>query len=166
MIKILCASTGNNLKLSESINNVLKELGQESEVILLEDYNLPLYSTRMEEKGLPEAAKKLEADLSSATGFVVVAPEYNGTTPAMLNNAVSWISRAGNEDWRAAFNGKFAVAATHSGGGGAKVIASIKQMMEHLGCNTLARPIMTNYQKEFNPKSAKTILSSLVEVIK
>ena len=34
MIKILCASTGNNLKLSESINNVLKELGQESEAEL------------------------------------------------------------------------------------------------------------------------------------
>jgi len=166
MIKILCSSTGKNLELSESINNVLKELGQESEVLVLEDFDLPIYSSRAEEKGIPEGATKLTDSLTKASGFVVVAPEYNGTIPAMLNNAISWVSRAGNEDWRAAFNGKFAVAATHSGGGGAKVIVTIKQMMEHIGCNTMARSIMTNYSKAFNPESAKDILESLVKAIK
>jgi NAD(P)H-dependent FMN reductase len=166
MIKILCASTGNNLKLSNELNTILKDLGQETEVLVLEDFNLPLYSSKMEEKGVPEEAIKLSNNLKEAKGFIVVAPEYNGTIPAMLNNAISWCSRAGDEDWRAAFNEKFAVAATHSGGGGTKVIASIKQMMEHLGCNTLARPIITNYQKSLNPDSAKTILASLIQAIK
>ena len=50
MIKILCASTGNNVKLSEEINEVLKELGQETELLILEDFDLPLYSSKMEEK--------------------------------------------------------------------------------------------------------------------
>jgi hypothetical protein len=79
---------------------------------------------------------------------------------------VAWVSRAGGENWRDAFNYKYAVVGTHSGGGGAKLVGAVRQQLEHLGTTVLARSIITNYQKELNPESAKTILGQLMDLSK
>ncbi|MDD0851910.1 NAD(P)H-dependent oxidoreductase [Halobacteriovorax sp. GB3] len=161
-VSILCATSGNNLKLSHSLEEVLKELGAEVELINLEALDLPLYSPKEEGNGIPEKATHVADTLAASQGIVMVAPEYNGSLPPVMNNAVAWISRTG-EDWRAAFNGKFSVVATHSGGGGSKVCNAMRQQLEHVGSVVLPRTIVTNYQKELNPKSAKAIMTQLLK---
>jgi chromate reductase len=99
--------------------------------------------------------------MTEARSLVFCAPEYNGSMPPIVNNAIAWVSRSGSEDWRAAFNGKPAVVATHSGGGGLKVTQAMRAQLEHLGAIVLPRPIITNYQKVFNQDSAVAILTQL-----
>jgi chromate reductase len=166
MIKIISATSGNNLKLAGALEAVVKELGGTASIINLEELNLPLYTPPLEKEGMPEKAAWLTEQLTNSKGTVWLAPEYNGSLPPVVSNAVAWVSRAGGENWRDAFNYKYAVVGTHSGGGGAKLVGAVKQQLEHLGTTVLARSIITNYQKELNPESAKTILSQLMELSK
>ncbi|NVJ54301.1 MAG: NAD(P)H-dependent oxidoreductase [Campylobacteraceae bacterium] len=160
-IGILVASANNNLKLGQRLQELAKEVGVESEVINLVDLNLPLYSTVEEEKnGLPEAAKELAGKILTLRTFIVVAPEYNGVMPPVLNNAMAWTSRT-TKDWRDAFNEKIVGLATHSGGGGQKGLQAMRIQFQHLGANILAREILTSYDKPLNEDAAKNMIQQL-----
>jgi chromate reductase, NAD(P)H dehydrogenase (quinone) len=162
-IGILVASVNNNLKLGQILAELAKEQDVETELINLVDLNLPLYSTVEEEKnGIPDAAKDLVQKIIELKSFIIVAPEYNGVMPAVLNNAIAWTSRA-TDDWREAFNEKFVGLATHSGGGGTKVLQAMRIQFQHLGANILAREILTSYEKSLNEDSAKNMISQLAK---
>ena len=160
-IGILVASSNNNLKLGQKLALLAKEQGVETELIDLVSLNLPLYNTIEEEKnGIPNEAQELASKILSLKAFIVVAPEYNGVMPAVLNNAMSWTSRA-TKDWRDAFNEKIVGLATHSGGGGTKVLQAMRIQFQHLGANILAREILTSYDKPLNEESAINMISQL-----
>lgn len=158
---IVCATRNNNHKLAAKLEETAKELDMEVKTICLEDYELPVYTPTIEAKGIPSNATRLTELFCAAKSLVLCAPEYNGSMPPIINNAIAWISRSGDEDWRKAFNGKPSVVATHSGGGGLKVTQAMRAQLEHLGSIVLPRPIVTNFSKELNPDSAISILSQL-----
>jgi chromate reductase len=166
MIAILSATKNNNFKLAQKLQEVLTELGGESKMIDLEELELPLYTPTGEANGIPERAQELTKTLIDAKGMIVIGPEYNGSIPPIVNNAIAWVSRSGGDDWRGAFNGKFAVVGTHSGGGGIKVVGAMRAQLEHLGTTVLARSVVTNYGKELNPDSAKAIMGQLLQYTK
>ncbi len=165
-IGILVASSNNNLKLANKLKNISDELNVKTELINLVDLNLPLYNTIEEEKnGIPSNAKDLAQKILSLKAFIIVAPEYNGVMPAVLNNAMSWTSRA-TENWRDAFNEKLVGLATHSGGGGTKVLQAMRIQFQHLGANILARELLTTYEKPLNEDSAKNMIEQLDKLSK
>jgi len=161
-IGILVASAGNNRKLGDKLQELAEDKGVETTVINLVDLTLPLYSTVEEERnGIPDTAKDLAEKILSLSAFIIVAPEYNGVMPPVLNNAMAWTSRA-TENWRDAFNDKIIGLATHSGGGGAKGLQAMRIMYQHLGANILARELLTTYEKPLNVESAKKMIERLV----
>lgn len=163
-IGILVASSNNNLKLGQKLAQMAKDKGVQVEFIDLVSLNLPLYNTIEEEKnGIPKEAKELAQKILSLNAFIVVAPEYNGVMPPVLNNAIAWTSRA-TKDWRDAFNEKFVGIATHSGGGGAKVLQAMRIQFQHLGANILAREILTSYDKPLNEEVANNMISQLAKL--
>ena len=103
-ITILIASQGKNAELGNKIKQVA-EKSFKCELIDLIDLRLPMYSESEEEKGIPEKAEKLSKKLVESDSLIFIAPEYNGSIPPSLNNAICWISRSG-KNWREAFNGK------------------------------------------------------------
>ena len=160
-IGILVASANNNRKLGQTLSDIATELNVETKVINLVDLNLPLYSTVEEENnGIPDIAKELAHEILDLKAFIVVAPEYNGVMPPVLNNAMAWTSRA-TENWRDAFNEKIVGLATHSGGGGAKGLQAMRIQFQHLGANILARELLTTYEKPLNVDSAKNMIEQL-----
>ncbi len=162
MILIISSTKGNNFKLAGKLADVCSELNIEANVISLEDYEMPLFTPGEDEKnGVPAQAHELAKILKKSKGLILCAPEYNGTIPPIFNNAIAWVSRTDEGDWRSAFNGKFSVVATHSGGGGAKVLNSMRSMLEHLGAVVLPRTILTTYSIEFKKDSAIAILEQL-----
>ena len=166
MVLIVCASVGANLKLSEELNEIAKELELPAKVVNLVDYRLPLYSTVEEkENGVPQGAQELANEFLGATGFVFVAPEYNGGVPPVLNNAFAWVSRSGSENWREAFQQKFAICATHSGGPGNKALIAMETILGHLGCNVLARKVSTTYGKDLKKETGVAVLSELKKLV-
>ncbi len=54
---------------------------------------LPFYDADLEAEGTPKAVADLRTAVSAADAVVVVTPEYNGTVPGLLGNAVDWLSR-------------------------------------------------------------------------
>lgn len=165
-IGIIVSSANNNRKLGQKLEKIAKEVNCEVELINLVDLNLPLYSTVEEEKnGIPEAALDLATHILDLKAFIIVAPEYNGVMPPVLNNAMAWTSRS-TKDWRDAFKEKIVALATHSGGGGEKGLQAMRIMFQHLGANILAREILTTYEKTLNEDSAKNIISQLSKLSK
>ena len=163
-IGIIVASSNNNLKLGLKYQELAKNLNVETDLINLVDYNLPLYSTNEEEKnGIPESVLDLATKIMDLKAFIIVAPEYNGVMPPVLNNAMAWTSRA-TKNWRDAFDDKDVALATHSGGGGQKGLQAMRIMFQHLGANILAREILTTYEKALNEDAAKAVILKLAKL--
>ncbi|QYJ04495.1 NAD(P)H-dependent oxidoreductase [Nocardioides panacisoli] len=55
--------------------------------------NVPFYNEDLDADTAPEAATLLRNRVDEADRVLVVTPEYNGTMPAVLNNALDWLSR-------------------------------------------------------------------------
>ena len=165
-IGILIASSNNNQKLGLKLQELALKEGCEVELINLVDLRLPLYSTvEEEENGIPETVLYLATKILELKAFIIVAPEYNGVMPPVLNNAMAWTSRA-TKDWRDAFNEKIVGLATHSGGGGAKGLQAMRIQFQHLGANILAREILTTYEKPLNEETAIGMIKSLKRLSK
>jgi chromate reductase len=55
--------------------------------------DLPLYDQDLEGADLPDAVHRLREDWASADAILFATPEYNGSVPGGLKNAVDWASR-------------------------------------------------------------------------
>lgn len=56
--------------------------------------DVPFYNEDIDVDGkVPSSALELRAAAEKATAFLLVTPEYNGTIPAVLKNAIDWLSR-------------------------------------------------------------------------
>ena len=66
-----------------------------AEVVLFEGLaDIPFYNEDIDVEGsVPAAAAKLREAALASDGFLLFSPEYNGTIPAVLKNAIDWLSR-------------------------------------------------------------------------
>ncbi|MDH6228054.1 MULTISPECIES: NAD(P)H-dependent oxidoreductase [Streptomyces] len=56
--------------------------------------DVPFYNEDIDVEGsLPEAAARLREAAGAADALLFFTPEYNGTMPAVLKNAIDWLSR-------------------------------------------------------------------------
>ncbi|MFF7474737.1 NAD(P)H-dependent oxidoreductase [Streptomyces sp. NPDC008092] len=56
--------------------------------------DIPFYNEDIDvADSLPAAAAKLREAAQAADAFLLFSPEYNGTIPAVLKNAIDWLSR-------------------------------------------------------------------------
>ena len=82
-----------------SINRQLAELAAESApdgvaVTIYEGLGeLPFYNEDLETDAAPAAVAALRAAAAAADAALVVTPEYNGSIPGVLKNAIDWLSR-------------------------------------------------------------------------
>lgn len=54
---------------------------------------VPFYNEDLDGGQVPAAAQALRDQVAAADRVLAVTPEYNGTMPAVLNNAIDWLSR-------------------------------------------------------------------------
>jgi chromate reductase, NAD(P)H dehydrogenase (quinone) len=59
--------------------------------------DLPLYDQDLENDQLPESVRRLRDDWAAADAILFATPEYNGSVPGLLKNAVDWGSRPRGE---------------------------------------------------------------------
>ncbi|WP_426243950.1 NADPH-dependent FMN reductase [Nocardioides sp. LHG3406-4] len=55
--------------------------------------DIPFYNEELDGHEVPAAAQSLRELVAGADRVLAVTPEYNGTMPAVLNNAIDWLSR-------------------------------------------------------------------------
>jgi len=54
---------------------------------------LPFYNEDIDGDATPAPVRTLREQVAAADSVLVVTPEYNGSTPAVIANAIDWISR-------------------------------------------------------------------------
>ena len=154
------ASSGHNRSLARTLEASANTLGVESRFVDLTEVDLPLFTPERDRQGKPDALTELEDLFTQARAFVFCAPEYNGSIPPSLTNAIAWLSTQ-SDDFRSLFNGKPAVISARSGGGGQKVLIAMRLQLSHLGCNVLGRELLTTSKKPLSDDSALAVLEQL-----
>lgn len=163
-ILTIVSSTNENKKLAEVLNDYANNLKQETQTINLVGYDLPLYDMEKEVKdGIPIPVYEIIEQMEKADAFIVVAPEYNGSVPPVLSNAIAWISRT-NENFRALFSEKAILLATHSGSGGIDLMQSMRIQFTKLGAIVIPRQIITTYQTKLVESTAIHCIEQLIRI--
>ena len=84
-----------NKRLLKLAIEVLEKEGVEVDLVDLRELGIPFYDGDVEESsGLPASAQELVARIAAANGLVIASPEYNFSVPAVLKNAIDWVTRA------------------------------------------------------------------------
>jgi len=84
---------------ADSLNRKLAETIREEAPagVLVEIFDgldrLPFYNEDLDGSNVPEDAARLRTHVDAVDRILVVTPEYNGTMPAVVNNAIDWLSR-------------------------------------------------------------------------
>lgn len=107
--------------------------GAEVTTIDLRDFALPVFDEDLEAaEGLPENGRKLKELFRANDGLLISSPEYNSSIPAVLKNAIDWVSRPEPDTPPLdCFSGKVAgIMATSPGGlGGIRCLVHLRSIL-------------------------------------
>jgi len=160
---MITATSGTNRELADVFATTATEKGHDAEVVDLVEMDLPMFT--MARSKDPESSPDITdflTKMAEADAWVILAPEYNGSMPPTLNNAVAWMSTAMDwQDFRSLCTGKPVGLATHSGGGGAHVIMAMRQLFSYIGTDVIGRSCMSGRNKEANPETIESMIDNL-----
>ena len=113
---------------SVAILNALKGYFSEHEYTFPKLDSLPFYCEDLA-KDKPESIRQLIKDVEMADGIIVCTPEYNHSIPAVLKNAIDWVSRPA---FNSVLKGKPVTIITQANSpvGGARAQAHIKLVFD------------------------------------
>ena len=163
---IIAASNGENLKLAKRFLVAGKELNYSCELLdLTESKNdLPIFNPRHNSKDkAPENLKSINTQMESHSHWIICAPEYNGSIPPILTNAIAWLSVQGT-DFRSLFNERPIAIASFSGGGGKELLVAMRIQLSHLGALVLGRQISSHKSNIADDESINAILNQLLQL--
>jgi len=158
---MITATSGTNRELADTFASTATEKGHDAEIIDLAEIDLPMFTIARtnDSEQVPDISDFVDA-MMQADAWIVIAPEYNGSMPPTLNNALAWLSR----DWqnfRTLCTGKPVGLATHSGGGGAHVIMAMRQQFSYIGADVIGRACLSGRDKEANPETIDAMIDNL-----
>src|ERR1035437_7564444 len=132
-------------KLARQTVEALRHAGMEATLADLRDFPLPIYDGALEAgEGTPPAAKALKELARRHDGFAIASPEYNGSFPALLKNALDWISRPEPGDRPLeVFRGKVAaiLSASPGPGGGRRGLHQLRELLEMMSVSVIAEEL-------------------------
>ena len=163
---IITASNGENLKLAERFLVAGEKLNYSCELLDLTELenSLPIFNPRLNSKDqAPANLKSINLQMETHSHWVICAPEYNGSIPPILTNAIAWLSVQGN-DFRSLFNERPIAIASFSGGGCMELLLSMRIQLTHLGALVLGRQLATNKSKIAEDKSINAIINQLLKL--
>lgn len=123
-----------------------------TEILDLNDYEMPLYSSDRERAhGVPEAAKQFYQKLQSADLILVSLAEHNGTYTAAFKNIFDWVSRHEAN----LFGGKPVILLSTSPGprAGAGVMEAARVRFPIHGANIVGHFSLPKFSENFHPET-------------
>ena len=160
---VIAASNGENLQLAQRFGAAAAARDACAEILDLTLVDLPLFTPRSKGETVPSGLKSLEQQLSNAPRWVICAPEYNGSIPPVLTNAIAWLSVQGS-DFRALFNGRPIAIATVSGSGGMELLMSLRIQLVHLGAQVVGRQLQSNKAKPPTQSTIDDLVNRLLQL--
>lgn len=125
-------------KLARVAAHSIDQTGATATLIDLREFPLPLYDGDLEATiGLPEQAIRLRQLVQRHDALLIASPEYNSSIPAVLKNALDWVSRPyAAEPGVSAYRDKVAALLSSSPGalGGLRGLVHLRQILQNVGC--------------------------------
>ena len=162
-VLVIAASNGENLTLAQRFVDQVRSLGQRAELLDLTSLDLPLFTPKVKEQGMPAGVGPLHKQLMAAPRWVICAPEYNGSIPPVLTSAIAWLSVQG-DDFRELFNGRPVAMATVSGGAGIELLTVLRIQLTHLGAQVVGRTLAGNQARPAKDSSIQELLKRLLQM--
>lgn len=126
-----------------------KSEGAEVTFLDLKDYPMPIYDEDdHKQNGFDANALRFQEILSAHDGLLIASPEYNGSLPGGLKNALDWASRPSDKfKMGEVFRGKVAAIITASPGsfGGIRCLVHLRGILSVLGINVLPSEIAVSF---------------------
>ncbi|MCQ4040930.1 NADPH-dependent FMN reductase [Streptantibioticus rubrisoli] len=121
-----------NARLAALVARLIADTGASVDLATMREFDMPLYDGDMEDaEGLPSGALVLRDRLERCDAFVISSPEYNGSVPGVLKNAIDWVSRVRPQPFKTKH--ALLVSASPSLFGGNRGLWSLRIPLEHLG---------------------------------
>ncbi len=142
-----------NARLAATIAVELAQAGAEVTRISLADFPLPIYDGDLQAKsGVPKHAINLKRMMSAHHGVLIVTPEYNSSVPALLKNAIDWVSRVQDSgETRGQVFGEraFAIAAaSHGRLGGTRALAALRLILSACQATVIPNQLALSFAAE------------------
>ena len=98
----------------------------------MSDFDCLSFNQDVDTKGvIPDGATEFQKRLLANDAFIISSPEYNGSMPGYLKNAIDWVSRFRPQPFNE-LNGLL-MSASPSMAGGNRALWSLRIPFEHLG---------------------------------
>ena len=130
-----------NRQLAQATARIATAAGAEVTHIELADFDIPMYNADLEAEGTPADVLRLKQIMFDHPAWIICAPEYNGSYPALLKNTIDWASSPIKTDpvWKdggRAFTGKVVglLSASPGGLGGLRSLTHVSPLLANLQC--------------------------------
>ena len=121
-----------NARLVRLVAAAVEAGGGTVDLASMREFDAPSYDGDLEDaEGMPAGAAAFRERLEAADAFIICSPEYNGSMPGVLKNAIDWVSRARPQP----FNERHGLllSASPSMVGGNRGLWALRVPLEHLG---------------------------------
>ena len=130
-----------NRQLAQATARIAADAGAEVTHIELADFDIPMYNADLEAEGTPADVLRLKEIMFDHPAWIICAPEYNGSYPALLKNTIDWASSPVKTDpvWKdgfRSFTGKVVglLSASPGGLGGLRSLTHLSPLMANMQC--------------------------------
>jgi chromate reductase, NAD(P)H dehydrogenase (quinone) len=142
-----------NAKLAAVAAHEFAQSGVEVTRISLSDFPLPIYDGDLQAKsGMPKNSVNLKRMIGAHHGVLIVTPEYNASVPALVKNAIDWVSRVQDphETRGQVFRDRtFAIAAASGGRlGGTRALAALRLILSACHATVIPNQLALSFAEE------------------
>src|SRR6267142_6459232 len=142
-----------NARLAAAAAYQFAQAGADVSRISLGDFPLPIYDGDLQTKsGVPKHAINLKRMMSAHHGVLIVTPEYNSSVPALVKNAIDWVSRVQDphETRGQVFRDRtFAIAAASGGRlGGTRALAALRLILSACHATVIPNQLALSFAEE------------------
>jgi chromate reductase len=137
---LVLAGSFRNGSFNQALVRAARELApDEVRIDVLDLRTLPFYDGDLEARGDPGEVVILKRSVARADALLVVTPEYNGSVPAVLKNAIDWASRRPPDS---PLRGKPAavIGASPSRDGTRRAQAHLREILDRAGADIIGGP--------------------------
>ena len=142
-----------NARLAAAAAHEFAKAGAEVTRISLGDFPLPIYDGDLQTKsGVPKNAVNLKRIMSAHHGVLIVTPEYNSSVPALVKNAIDWVTRVhdAHETRGQVFRERtFAIAAASENRfGGVRALAALRLILSACQASVVPNQLALSFAGE------------------
>jgi chromate reductase len=121
-----------NTRLAKLVKESIEKQSGEVDYATMQEFDCPSFNGDSEtQSGNPKGAEEFNKRILSSDALVISSPEYNGSMPGLIKNAIDWVSRFRPQP----FNEKqiLLLSASPSMVGGNRGVLALRIPLEHLG---------------------------------